>query len=198
MHGKHTRMQPGCRRLKNTLLGIEDYLNDLISMLMMKRTIFILAVLAITLISGCSQKTVKTGDKIKVDYVGTFDDGTVFDSSEKHGQPLEFQAGMGQMIPGFDNAVIVMKIGEEKDIRLQPSEAYGEHNPQLVQKLSREQMPAEEEPEVGMMLAISTPDGNQLTAKITEVTDDEVTIDLNPPMAGKALNFKIKVVEISS
>ena len=165
--------------------------------LMMKRTILSLIVLIVILLSGCaSQQAVKAGDQVKVEYVGTFDDGTVFDSSEKHGQPLEFQAGVGQMISGFDNAVVGMKVGEEKNIRLQPAEAYGEHDPQLVQKVSRDQMPEESEPEVGMMIAVNTPDGMQLPATITEITEEEITLDLNHPMAGKVLNFNIKVVDI--
>ena len=74
---------------------------------------------------------VKNGDKIKVEYQGTLDDGTLFDSSESHGGPLEIEIGAGQIIPGFENAVIGMEKGEEKEIKLQPQEAYGEHNPDL-------------------------------------------------------------------
>ena len=88
---------------------------------------------------------VKKGDKVKIEYTGTFDDGTVFDSSEKHGQPLEFEAGAGKVIKGFDEALIGMKKGEEKDITLKPSEAYGDHNSQLVKKVPKNKLPPDKE-----------------------------------------------------
>ncbi len=88
-------------------------------------------------------------------------------------------------------------MGEETEVRLQPAEAYGEHNAELVSKIPREQLQLPEGIEQGMVLAIALPDGRQTPAKVTELTDDEITLDLNHPMAGKILNFKIKVVEIS-
>lgn len=139
---------------------------------------------------------IKNGDKVKVEYEGTFDDGTVFDSSEKCGAPLEFEVGAGQIIPGFENAVMGMEEGEEKEFKLKPADAYGDRNPQLVQKIPKDQLPKEVMP--GMMLMIGLPNGVQIPVKITEVTDEEVTIDLNHPLAGKVLNFKIKIVDISS
>lgn len=140
---------------------------------------------------------VKKGDKIKVEYTGTFDDGTVFDSSEKHGQPLEFEAGGQQVVKGFDDAVIGMEEGEEKEIKLEPKNAYGDHNPELVKKLPRDQLPPEPEPQKGMMLAVSLPNGGQVPATIVDVTDKEITIDLNHPLVGKTLNFKVKIVGIN-
>jgi FKBP-type peptidyl-prolyl cis-trans isomerase 2 len=139
---------------------------------------------------------VKNGDKVKVEYKGTFDDGTVFDSSEKCGAPLEFEVGAGQIIPGFENAVMGMENGEEKEFKLEPSDAYGDRNPQLVQKIPRDQLP--KEVESGMMLVVGLPNGAQIPVKVTEVTDEWVTIDMNHPLAGENLNFKIKVVGISS
>lgn len=141
-------------------------------------------------------KQVKQGDTIKVEYTGTFDDGTVFDTS-KGKEPLEFKAGSGQMIPGFDRAVIGMKIGQEKEIKLQPSEAYGDYNPQLVQKILKKQIQVEEELKEGMILAVTIPNGRQVPAMIKEVTDEAIIIDLNHPLAGKTLNFRLKVVDIS-
>lgn len=140
---------------------------------------------------------VKIGDKVKVEYTGTLEDGTVFDTSEGK-QPLEFEAGSGQIVKGFDNAVIGMEKGEEKEIRLEPAEAYGDVNPELVKKVPRENLPPGQEPKQGMMLLIKTPEGRQFPAKIAEVTDKDVSIDLNHPLAGKTLNFKFKVVDISS
>ena len=138
---------------------------------------------------------VKKGDKIKVDYTGTLEDGTVFDTSEGK-QPLEFEVGAGKIIKGFDEALIGMEKGQEKEITIPPAEAYGDHNPQLIKKIPRDKLPAGQEPKPGMMLALGTPDGKQFPAKITEVTDKEVSIDLNHPLAGKTLKFKIKVVDI--
>ncbi|MHA1362598.1 MAG: FKBP-type peptidyl-prolyl cis-trans isomerase [Candidatus Freyarchaeota archaeon] len=137
---------------------------------------------------------VKKGDRVKVEYIGMFDDGTVFDSSEGK-SPLEFEAGSGQIIKGFDEAVIGMEKGEEKEFKIEPKNAYGERNPELVRKIPRDQLPPEAQ--AGMLLMLRTPDGMQIPAEITEVTDEEVTIDLNHPLAGKNLNFKIKIVDIS-
>ncbi|MFH1405684.1 MAG: peptidylprolyl isomerase [Nanoarchaeota archaeon] len=141
---------------------------------------------------------VKKGDKVKIEYTGTLDDGTVFDASERHGKPLEFEVGSGQVIKGFDEAVLGMEKDEEKEINLQPEEAYGQLRSELNKKVPREQLPKDQEPKAGMVLLVGLPNGQQIPARITEVSDSEVTIDLNHPLAGKALNFKIKVVEISS
>ena len=140
---------------------------------------------------------VKEGDNVKVEYEGSLDDGTIFDSSKTHGKPLEFKVGSGQLIKGFDSAVIGMKKGEEKKIKLKPADAYGEPNPELAKELPREHIPKDPEPKPGMALVIGLPDGNQIPALITKVTKDKVTIDLNHPLAGKNLTFKIKVIEIT-
>ena len=92
---------------------------------------------------------VKSGDKVKVDYTGSFEDGTVFDTSEGK-QPLEFTAGEGKVIKGFDNAVIGMEKGEEKEIKIEPKDAYGDHNPKMLKKIPRENIPKEPEPKKGM------------------------------------------------
>lgn len=145
-----------------------------------------------------SENKVKDGDTVRIEYKGTLDDGSVFDSSERHGQPLEFKIGAGQVIKGFENAIIGMKLGEEKKIKLQPSEAYGDFNPQLIKKVPRGQIPNEKGLKPGMILVIGLPNGIRIPAMITEVTDELVTMDLNHPLAGKTLNFEIKVVYISS
>lgn len=145
---------------------------------------------------GDDNMTVKKGSKVKVDYVGSFDDGTVFDKSEGR-EPLEFEAGSGRVIKGFDDAVIGMKKGEEKKIKIESKDAYGDVNPELVKKIPKSALPKEPEPKVGMMLAIGTPDGQQIPAKITEVSAEDITVDLNHPLAGKTLNFLIKLVDFS-
>lgn len=144
------------------------------------------------------QEMVKKGDKVKVDYTGTLDDGTVFDASEKHGQPLEFEVGSGQVIKGFDDAVMGMKSGEEKKITLVAKEAYGEVRQELHKKIPRQQLPQDQEPKAGMILAVGLPNGQQFPARIIAVTKDDVTIDLNHPLAGKTLHFKIKVAEVTA
>lgn len=139
---------------------------------------------------------VKEGDKVKVDYTGSLDDGTVFDSSQG-GKPLEFTAGSGQLIKGFDKGVLGMKVEEEKKIHIPFAEAYGESNPQLLRRIPREGLPKERNPEVGMILGLVRSDGVQAEAKIVEVTDKDIKVDLNHPLAGKDLNFLIKVISIN-
>ena len=137
---------------------------------------------------------VEKGNKIKVDYEGKFEDGTVFDASEKHGEPLEFTAGEGMVVSGFDKAVIGMNVGEEKEVTLQPEEAYGPLNPEAIQKVPKDKFPAEAKE--GMMIGIPLPNGQQIPAKIEKIGETEVTLDMNHPMAGKVLIFKIKIVSI--
>lgn len=138
---------------------------------------------------------VKNGDKIKVDYTGTLEDGKVFDTSEGK-EPLEFEAGSGKVIKGFDEAVIGMEKGEEKEVKIPKEEAYGDINPELVKKVPRDKLPSDQEPKQGMVLLLKSPDGQQIPARIAEVSDTDVSIDLNHPLAGKNLTFKIKVVDI--
>ncbi|WMW22981.1 peptidylprolyl isomerase [Methanolobus mangrovi] len=138
---------------------------------------------------------IKDGDTIKIDYTGTLDDGSVFDTSENRGQPLEFTVGSGQVIKGFDDAVRDMEVSEEKEFRLEPAEAYGEYKDSLVDTVSRDLVQTTMEMEIGKIFLVQTPHGQQMPAKIIDLTDDEVTFDLNHPLAGKALTFRIKVVE---
>ncbi|MFX1571803.1 MAG: peptidylprolyl isomerase [Promethearchaeota archaeon] len=138
---------------------------------------------------------VKKGEWIKVEYIGTFEDGTVFDSTElSGGSPLKFQVGMGQIVKGFDDSVIDKKLGDEYTIRLEPSEAYGDYKEGIIQKVPKDQFPKGPELEPGLMLMIMGPQGPML-ATIKTIEDDNVIIDLNHPMAGKVLNFKIKIVD---
>jgi peptidylprolyl isomerase len=139
---------------------------------------------------------IKKGDKIKVSYVGTLDDGTVFDDSDKHAAPLEFVVGSGQIIKGFDEAVIGMKKGDEKEIKLEPSEAYGEPDPKLIKKVPLDQLPKDKKLEKGMVMFVNLPNGMQVPLTIKNITKKEATLDMNHPLAGKTLNFKIKIVEI--
>ncbi|MHA2391716.1 MAG: FKBP-type peptidyl-prolyl cis-trans isomerase [Promethearchaeota archaeon] len=138
---------------------------------------------------------IKRGEWIKVEYEGTLDDGGIFDSTDLNGgAPLKFQVGMGQLIKGFDESVVDKNVGEEYTIRLEPSEAYGEYKEGMTQKVPRIQFPKGVDLQPGLMLMVMGPQG-QMPASIKSVEENEVTIDLNHPMAGKVLNFKIKIVE---
>jgi FKBP-type peptidyl-prolyl cis-trans isomerase 2 len=139
---------------------------------------------------------IKKGDKIKVEYEGKFDDGTVFDSSSYHNEPLEFEVGCGQIIPGFEEAVVGMESGDEKEFDLKPQDAYGEYDPELMHKISKDQLPMNVAP--GMILVATLPNGIQTPVKVVEVSDEWVTIDLNHPLAGKHLNFKVKILDVAS
>ena len=141
-------------------------------------------------------KVIKKGDKVKVEYIGSLEDGTIFDSSEKHNTPLEFVVGAGQLIKGFDSAVVGMKEGEEKEITIPPEEAYGSHNPEFVKDMPRNMFPKDQEIQPGMSFIVDLQDGRKIQVRVSKVSEDAVTIDLNPPLAGKTLIFKIKIVEI--
>jgi peptidylprolyl isomerase len=137
----------------------------------------------------------KNGDTVKIHYTGTLDDGTEFDSSAGR-DPLEFQLGGGQVIPGFDNAVEGMTIGDNKSVRIEPDEAYGQRHEQLVQDVQRSALPDDLTPEVGMALQSQSPDGRVMMLTITGVSDDTITVDGNHPLAGQALSFDIELVSI--
>ena len=132
------------------------------------------------------------GKKVKVNYTGTFDDGKIFDSSEGRA-PLEFTIGNNQVIKGFENAIREMKVNDEKSIKIPAKEAYGERDENLMVKIPRDKFPPEVE--LGGNLILKGPNGEQIPAIIKEVENDSVTIDLNHPLAGKQLNFKLKLVE---
>jgi len=138
---------------------------------------------------------IEKGDKVKVNYVGYLEDGSVFDSS-KEDEPLEFVVGENKIIKGFEEAVVGMEKGEEKEIILKPNEAYGDVNPELVKKIPKENFKSDVEPKEGMMLTLTAPNGIRLPARIVEVGENDLTIDLNHPLAGKTLKFKIKVLEV--
>jgi peptidylprolyl isomerase len=135
-------------------------------------------------------------DTVKVHYTGTTDDGVVFDSSRER-EPLEFTMGQGQLIPGFENAVEGMKVGDSAKVRIPSEEAYGEVRDDMVVDINRSQIPPDINPEVGMVLQMQQPDGSPLNVTIREVNDDSVKLDANHPLAGQALTFDIELVEIA-
>jgi FKBP-type peptidyl-prolyl cis-trans isomerase 2 len=140
---------------------------------------------------------ITNGNKVKIEYESSFDGGEVFDNSEKHGQPLEFTVGEKQVIPGFENAVLGMEKGQEKQVRIEAKDAYGDKNPELMKKIEKKTLPEEiqKNVKVGMVLGVQSPDGKQIPVNVIEVDDATITLDLNHPLSGKNLNFKIKVVD---
>ena len=141
-------------------------------------------------------KKIENGSKVSLHYRGTFDDGTEFDSSHKRGQPMLCEVGSGQLISGFDSALGGMTAGETKNISLSPDEAYGERNPDAVQKVPRTAFPDGFELKEGATVYGQTAQGQEMMAKIDSFDDDSATLDFNHPMAGKNLNFEISVIEI--
>ena len=140
--------------------------------------------------------TIENGNTVKVHYTGTLETGEVFDSSRER-EPLAFKMGEGQLIPGFEKAILGLSVGETTTANIPSAEAYGEHNPQMVVKAPKDQLPPEMTPEVGMQLQLNQPDGMPIPCVITEVTETEVTIDANHPLAGKDLTFEIEIIEIA-
>ena len=135
------------------------------------------------------------GSSVKVHYKGTLNDGTVFDSSYDRGETIGFTIGDGMMIPGFNDAVDGMKIGEVKNISLTSDESYGKHHPEAVRNIPKNSFPEDFEFAPGADV-MGTANGTPVRGTIQEVKDDEVTIDFNHPMAGKDLNFEIELVSV--
>lgn len=137
---------------------------------------------------------VKEGDFVQVHYTGTFESGEVFDSSDNHG-PLEFQAGGGGILPGFNDAVIGMAVDEEKKVTLAPDDAYGEFRDDLKREFPVDMLGGEKVVE-GQMLRFSSPHG-PVSGTVLAVGADKFQVDFNHPLAGKTLIFNIKVAGIS-
>ena len=137
----------------------------------------------------------QAGDTVRVHYTGKLDDGTVFDSSAGS-DPIEFVIGDHQVIPGFEDGVTGMSIGETKTITIPFDQAYGAYDDELVLDVPRDQFPDHITPEVGEALQLQQPDGNVITVIISEVSDESVTLDANHPLAGEDLTFDLELAEI--
>jgi FKBP-type peptidyl-prolyl cis-trans isomerase 2 len=140
---------------------------------------------------------VQQGDKVKIHYHGKLTDGTTFDSSEGR-EPLEFEVGTGAVIPGFDNGVKGMVIGDKKTVNIPAEEAYGPKVDELVMDFPKERFPEDMEPEVGMQLMMNNGSGQQFPVTIVGVKDDTITLDANHQLAGKDLVFDIELVDIEA
>lgn len=138
---------------------------------------------------------VKKGDKIKVHYHGKLSTGDTFDSSQGR-EPLEFEVGSGMVIPGFDNGVTGMAVGDKKTVQIPADEAYGPHNPSMVINVPKSQFPEGMEVEIGMPLIMNDEQGHQFQVVVTAINEDSVTIDANHPLAGKDLTFDLELVSI--
>lgn len=140
---------------------------------------------------------VKTGDTVSIHYTGTLNDGSTFDSSDGR-DPLEFTVGSGQIIPGLDKALPGMTVGDKKTVEIPADEAYGQRQEEALQTVPREQIPAEIPLDIGTQLQVQTPTGEVMPVMVAEVTEAEVTLDANHPLAGKDLNFAIELVDIKA
>jgi peptidylprolyl isomerase len=165
----------------------------------------------------------KTGDKVKVHYTGTLEDGSVFDTSEGYVDqpddqscgcsskkdagdgcgcdshatgPMEFVIGAGQLIPKFEAAVIGLEPGQSVTITIPADDAYGQRAEEMVAVIDRSELPAEINPEPGQQMEVILEDGSPLPVLVTEVTDTAITLDGNHPLAGRDLTFAIRLVEI--
>lgn len=138
----------------------------------------------------------KQGDTVRVHYTGQFEDGTVFDSSVDR-EPLEFTIGAGDVIPGFEQAVVGMSPGETKREKIAAENGYGEHHDEMVLDIDRSQLPPGLNPEVGQELQLTQPNGQPVVVVVTDVSDLTITLDANHPLAGQDLVFDIELVEIN-
>ncbi|MFL0353724.1 peptidylprolyl isomerase [Xanthomarina sp. GH4-25] len=138
---------------------------------------------------------VKENDTVKVHYTGKLSNGQIFDSSLER-EPLEVTLGQGMLIPGFENAVIDMKVNDKKTVVIAKEEAYGDIQKELFHEVKKEQLPQDMAPEVGMGLASKNPDGSENQFRVVAVNDDHIVVDGNHPLAGQDLTFDLELIEI--
>ncbi len=137
----------------------------------------------------------KNGDTVKVHYTGKLSSGEVFDSSEGR-DPIQFAIGGGQVIPGFEQGIEGMQIGDKKTVEIPVDQAYGEYRDELIFPIGKDKLPAEINPEVGMQLTMNNPQGQVFPVTVKEITDDTIMLDANHKLAGKDLIFDLELVEI--
>ncbi|WP_292285176.1 peptidylprolyl isomerase [Marivita sp.] len=140
---------------------------------------------------------VKTGDTVSIHYTGTLADGSTFDSSNGR-DPLEFTVGAGEIIPGLDQAMPGMTVGDTKQVAVPADQAYGQHDPNAKQAVPRADIPAEIPLEPGTQLQMQTPTGQTVPVTVADVNETEVTLDANHPLAGQDLTFDVELVDIKA
>jgi peptidylprolyl isomerase len=138
----------------------------------------------------------KPGDKVRVHYTGTLEDGTIFSSTYEEDEPFEFILGEENVMQSFKEAVVGMKEGDTKTISVPPEDAYGPHKTEFVFKMERSQTPANLELEIGKRLQIRSREGQMMVATVKDITEDSVIFDANDPLAGKTLKFEIELIKI--
>ena len=138
---------------------------------------------------------VKTGDTVAIHYTGTLDDGAVFDSSDGR-DPLSFEVGSGQIIPGLDKALPGMSVGEKKTVKVPSDEAYGPVHEEARQAIPREGIPEDIPLDIGVQLQMQTSEGQVVSVTVVAFDSATVTLDANHPLAGKDLTFAIELVSI--
>jgi peptidylprolyl isomerase len=139
---------------------------------------------------------VEKGKFVKVHYTGKLEDNQVFDTSQNC-HPLEVKIGNQQLIKGFEEALIGMKINEKKSFSLSPEEAYGERDESLEKTFERRDLPPNLEAEIGQVFALRDEANKQVRATVKHVDSEKIIMDLNHPLAGKALTFEVEVLEIN-
>ncbi|HBG20858.1 MAG TPA: peptidylprolyl isomerase [Desulfobulbaceae bacterium] len=137
----------------------------------------------------------KNGDKVSVHYTGTLADGSIFDSTAGE-EPMEFVLGEGELIEGFEEGVLNMSVGEKKIIVLAPDKAYGDRDEEMVIEVPLAEMPADLELEVGDELEVTDEDDEPMLVTVSQLSEDSVTLDGNPPLAGETLTFELELVAI--
>ena len=161
----------------------------------------VLLLIACILCSGCiaggdEEARAKPGDSVKIHYTGTFENGTVFDSSAGR-EPLRFTVGAGEMIRGFDEGVVGMQVGEEKTLHVPADRAYGPYREDLIFALDPAGIDGAENLKIGDQVRLSLHDGQALPARVVAVSADAVTVDANHHLAGEDLTFTVSLVEIA-
>ena len=136
----------------------------------------------------------KQGDVVAIHYKGQLDDGSVFDSSEGR-EPLEFQIGANQVIPGFEAAVLGLDLGQSRTTRIEPDQAYGPRRDEMLITVGKERFPEGMDIESGQEFQLDGGNGD-MPVVVTEVTETTVTLDGNHPLAGKALTFHIELISV--
>jgi peptidylprolyl isomerase len=160
----------------------------------------VLVIMAAVIVAGCNvapgDRVVKYGDTVKLEYIGTLDNGETFDTSLGE-EPLAFTLGEGEMVPAFETAILGMKVGEYKTFTIPAEEAYGPYYEDLVLEVPRSMIPSDVVPKVGVQLKQVQEDGTEIIATITRVTEETVTLDANHPLAGEDLTFEVELLDIS-
>jgi peptidylprolyl isomerase len=139
----------------------------------------------------------KEGDRVKINFVGKLEDGSVF-ANTADSEPLEFKLGENEIIPGIENAVEGMNVGESKTVNVDPEQAYGQRRDELVEEVSRDVFPDNVEPQLGQRFEVPQQAGRPMVVRVIDVSEQTVTLDGNHPLAGRDLTFELELLEIFS